>query len=67
MLLLVAKGRVFMADKPSDLRPGHARYAHPKNVGAGAYAWIWISVRIEQMSKGVFASTRARYFSPFND
>ena len=55
MLLLVAKGERFMPDKPSDLVQRHSRHAHPKNVGPGAYAWIWdFRVRIEQMSKGVF-------------
>src|SRR5207302_9265654 len=40
MLLLVAKGKKVYARQAERSRPGHARYAHPKNVGAGAYAWI---------------------------
>src|SRR6266513_5319163 len=41
MFLLVAKGNKVYARQAERSRPGHARYAHPKNVGAGAYAWIW--------------------------
>src|SRR6266576_7030601 len=41
MFLLVAKGNKVYAGQAERSRPGHARYAHPKNVGAGAYAWIW--------------------------
>src|SRR6266480_670487 len=40
MFLLVAKGNKVYARQAERSRPGHARYAHPKNVGAGAYAWI---------------------------
>src|SRR5205085_11281663 len=41
MFLLVARGKKVYARQAERSRPGHARYAHPKNVGPGAYAWIW--------------------------
>jgi PadR family transcriptional regulator PadR len=53
MFLLVAKGKKVYARQTERSRPGHSRYAHPENVGAGTQGY-GISVRIEQMSKGVF-------------
>jgi len=57
-----------MPDKPSNLVPGHARYAHPKTFARSLCMDNGFSVRIEQMSKGVFRLNYAgSYFSPFND
>ena len=53
-LLLAAKGRTFMADKPSDLVQGTLDMLILKTLALEPTHGYGISVRIEQMSKGVF-------------
>jgi len=54
MLLLVAKGERFMPDKPSDLVQGTLDMLILKTLALEPMHGYGISVRIEQMSKGVF-------------
>src|SRR5205085_10940458 len=54
ILLLVAKGRNVMQDKPSDLVQGTLDMLILKTLALEPMHGFGISVRIEQMSKGVF-------------
>jgi PadR family transcriptional regulator PadR len=54
-------------DKPSDLVQGTLDMLILKTLALEPMHGYGISVRIEQMSKGVFRLNAARYFSRFND
>jgi PadR family transcriptional regulator PadR len=54
MLLLVTKGSIFMPDKPSDLVQGTLDMLILKTLALEPMHGYGISVRIEQLSKGVF-------------
>ena len=54
MLLLVIKGSIFMPDKPSDLVQGTLDMLILKTLALEPMHGYGISVRIEQLSKGVF-------------
>jgi PadR family transcriptional regulator PadR len=54
ILLLVAKGKRVMSDKPSDLVQGTLDMLILKTLAPEPMHGYGISVRIEQMSKGVF-------------
>jgi PadR family transcriptional regulator, regulatory protein PadR len=54
-----------MADKSSDLVQGTLEYAHSENAGARTDARIWVAVRIEQISKGVFRVNAGSLFVAF--
>jgi PadR family transcriptional regulator PadR len=55
-----------MADKPSDLVQGTLDMLILKTLALEPMHGYGIAVRLEQMSKGVFAATPARCLSPFS-
>ena len=63
MLPLVARGKSFMQDKPSDLVHGTLDMLILKTLALEPTHGYGISVRIEQMSKGVFSPNAGSLFS----
>src|SRR2546423_12812027 len=65
MFLLLAKGKRFMPDKPSDLIQGTLDMLILKTLALEPIHGYGIAVRLEQMSKGVFRLNAGSLFVAF--